>query len=137
MRGVEFLHCELTIEPHFTGYNFLICMDAASSQNGEGNATTRFHFRNCRVGCRVAARRAQQGERMRRIGVLMASAADDPEFQARMVAFQQALALLGWTDGRNLRIDARWARPTRTIFADTPWNSPHLGRRSFWLVLAR
>ena len=55
------------------------------------------------------AARAQQGERMRRIGVLMASAADDPEFQARMVAFQKALAQLGWTEGRNLRIDARWA----------------------------
>ena len=55
------------------------------------------------------AARAQQGERMRRIGVLMASAADDPEYQARMMAFQQALAQLGWTEGRNLRIDARWA----------------------------
>jgi putative ABC transport system substrate-binding protein len=51
---------------------------------------------------------AQQGERMRRIGVLMAAAADDPEYQARMVAFQQGLALLGWTD-RNARIDTRWA----------------------------
>ena len=46
---------------------------------------------------------------MRLIGVLMAAAADDPEYQARIVAFQQALALLGWTDGRNARIDTRWA----------------------------
>ena len=46
---------------------------------------------------------------MRRIGVLMASAADDPEFQARIAAFQQGLAQLGWTDGRNVRIDTRWA----------------------------
>jgi putative tryptophan/tyrosine transport system substrate-binding protein len=53
--------------------------------------------------------RAQQPERVRRIGVLMAAAADDPEFQARLGAFQQALALLGWTDGRNARIDTRWA----------------------------
>jgi putative ABC transport system substrate-binding protein len=52
---------------------------------------------------------AQQSDRMRRIGVLMAAAADDPEFQARLGAFQQALALLGWTDGRNARIDTRWA----------------------------
>jgi putative ABC transport system substrate-binding protein len=55
------------------------------------------------------AARAQQGERMRRIGVLMASAADDLESQARMAAFHQALAQLGWSDGRNVRIDIRWA----------------------------
>jgi putative tryptophan/tyrosine transport system substrate-binding protein len=55
------------------------------------------------------AARAQQGERTRRIGVLMASAADDPENQARMAAFLQGLAQLGWTDGRNVRIDTRWA----------------------------
>ena len=53
--------------------------------------------------------RAQRGERMRRIGVLMASTADDPESQARIAAFAQALKQLGWTDGRNLRIDTRWA----------------------------
>ena len=52
---------------------------------------------------------AQQGERMRRIGVLMPSAADDPEYQARMTAFLQELARLGWLDGRNVRIDTRWA----------------------------
>ena len=46
---------------------------------------------------------------MRRIGVLMASTADDPEFQARIAAFQQGLQQLGWSDGRNVRIDTRWA----------------------------
>jgi ABC transporter substrate binding protein len=45
---------------------------------------------------------------MRRIGVLMPSAADDAEFQARMTAFVEGLAQLGWLDGRNVRIDARW-----------------------------
>ena len=55
------------------------------------------------------AARAQQPERMRRIGVLLPAAADDPEFQARVGAFLQALALLGWTIGRNVRIDTRWA----------------------------
>ena len=54
------------------------------------------------------AARAQQQERVRRIGVLMPSAADDPEFQARMTAFLQGLAQLGWIDGRNVRIDTRW-----------------------------
>src|SRR6266436_2958312 len=53
--------------------------------------------------------RAQQPERVPRIGVLMASAADDSENQARMAAFLQGLAQLGWTDGRNIRIDTRWA----------------------------
>jgi putative ABC transport system substrate-binding protein len=53
--------------------------------------------------------RAQQRERMRRIGVLLPAAADDAEFQARVGAFLQALALLGWTIGRNVRIDTRWA----------------------------
>jgi hypothetical protein len=49
------------------------------------------------------------GEPMRRIGVLMYLAADDAEGQARLAAFAQALKQLGWSDGRNLRIDTRWA----------------------------
>jgi putative ABC transport system substrate-binding protein len=55
------------------------------------------------------AAHAQQSERVRRIGVLMASAADDSENQARMAAFLQSLAQSGWIDGRNVRIDTRWA----------------------------
>ena len=55
------------------------------------------------------AARAQQGEQMRRIGVLMPATADDPEFQARVGAFLQALALSDWTIGANVRIDAHWA----------------------------
>jgi len=55
------------------------------------------------------AARAQQGERMRRIGILLPAAADDAGFQAPFGAFLQALALLGWTIGRNVRIDTRWA----------------------------
>ena len=54
------------------------------------------------------AARAQQ-ERMRRIGVLMNLAADDPEALGRITAFVQGLQQLGWTDGRNVRIIARWA----------------------------
>src|SRR5665811_1701543 len=53
--------------------------------------------------------RAQQPERMRRIGVLMSLAADDRQGQARLAAFVQGLRELGWTDGRNVRIDTRWA----------------------------
>jgi ABC-type uncharacterized transport system substrate-binding protein len=55
------------------------------------------------------AARAQQGERMRRIGVLMPRAANDPESLARIAAFQQGLQQWGWTEGRNVRIDTQWA----------------------------
>ena len=54
------------------------------------------------------AARAQQGEPMRRIGALMSTAADDPEGQARIAAFQQGVQQFGWTIGRNVRIDSRW-----------------------------
>jgi putative ABC transport system substrate-binding protein len=54
------------------------------------------------------AARAQQGERVRRIGVLMNLAADDLEGQARLTAFAQGLQQLGWTDRRNARIEYRW-----------------------------
>src|SRR3982751_312993 len=54
------------------------------------------------------AARAQQPERMRRIGVLLPAAADDAEFQARVGAFLQGLQQAGWTIGRNVRIDTRW-----------------------------
>jgi putative ABC transport system substrate-binding protein len=53
------------------------------------------------------AARAQQGERMRRIGVLMAFDENDPEQKRRLLAFTQALAGLGWTDGRNVRMEPR------------------------------
>jgi putative ABC transport system substrate-binding protein len=56
-----------------------------------------------------SAARAQQGERVRRIGVLLAAAPDDADFQAWVGAFLQTLALLGWTIGRNMRIETRWA----------------------------
>ena len=54
------------------------------------------------------AAHAQQPEQMRRIGVLMNRTADYPEGQASVAAFRQALQQLGWSDGRNVRIDIRW-----------------------------
>src|SRR5262245_59251057 len=62
------------------------------------------------------AAHAQQGERVRRIGVLLPSAADDPEYEARMKAFSERLAQLGWVDGRNIQIEKRWGvgDPERT-----------------------
>jgi len=59
------------------------------------------------AGLPVAAR-AQQAERIRRVGVLY-SGAEDPEGRARTSAFVQGLQQLGWTDGRNLKIEFRWA----------------------------
>ena len=55
------------------------------------------------------AARAQQGERMRRIGVLLPASADDARFQAFVGAFLQELQSLAWSIGRNVRIDTRWA----------------------------
>jgi putative ABC transport system substrate-binding protein len=55
------------------------------------------------------AARAQQSERVRRVGVLMAFPESDPEAQVRVVAFREGLQKLGWTEGRNIRIDTRWA----------------------------
>jgi putative tryptophan/tyrosine transport system substrate-binding protein len=55
------------------------------------------------------ATRAQPAERVRQVGVLMAAATDDPEYQARIAAFLQGLKQLGWTDSSKLRVDTRWA----------------------------
>jgi len=56
------------------------------------------------------AARAQQGDRMKRIGLLMGTDENDPVQKPYILAFTQALAGLGWTDGRNVRIDLRWGR---------------------------
>ena len=61
------------------------------------------------------ASRAQQPERMRRLGVLSALLEDDPESVARRAVFEQALQALGWTAGRNLRIDYRWTGNDRAV----------------------
>src|SRR5262252_3224760 len=57
------------------------------------------------------AARAQQGQRVRRIGVLMGYAESDLEVQAHIAAFREGLQKLGWTEGRNTVIDTRWAAP--------------------------
>ena len=55
------------------------------------------------------AARAQQRERIRRLGVLLPASPDDPDYQTRVSALTQGLAVLGWNIGRNIRIDIRWA----------------------------
>jgi len=61
---------------------------------------------------------SQQAGGMRRIGVLMHTAADDPESQARLAAFQEALQHTGWEGGRNVRIDVRWSTADGQLFTD-------------------
>ena len=63
-----------------------------------------------------AARAQQPAERMRRIGVLMNFPPDDPEGQARVTAFAQALQKLGWTEGGNVRTDTRWAADDADLY---------------------
>ena len=57
----------------------------------------------------LIAARAQQGERVRRVGVLSGLGENDPQGRARIAAFQDELQKLGWTLGRNLELDVRWA----------------------------
>jgi putative ABC transport system substrate-binding protein len=65
------------------------------------------------------AARAQQGEQMRRIAVLMNNAEDNPEGQARSAAFLQGLQARGWTEGKSLRIDWHWTAAMSGAFAAT------------------
>jgi putative ABC transport system substrate-binding protein len=57
------------------------------------------------------ATHAQQGERVRRIGMLIGLAADDTETKTRLAAFRQGMQQHGWNEGRNLQVDYRWAGP--------------------------
>ena len=72
------------------------------------------------------AARAQQGERVRRIGVLTNLAENDAEGQARIAAFVEGLQRLGWTDGGNVRIEIRWGAGT---LARNGFKSDQLERR--------
>jgi putative ABC transport system substrate-binding protein len=89
------------------------------------------------------AARAQQGERMRRIGALMGYAESDSDARAWYAAFRDALQKLGWTQGRNIQVDARWAAPddaesmrrfAMELVALQPWSAP-LGPDSLRLVI--
>ena len=74
------------------------------------------------------AAHAQQGDRVRRIGVLMTFAAGDPVGQARFAAFLQELQQLGRTDGRNVHIDTRWAGSNAGDIRNTRPNWPRSRR---------
>ena len=78
------------------------------------------------------AARAQQPERLRRIGVLMNRAADNPEGQDRLAAFHQGLQELGWGIGRNVRIDTRWSEDNADRSANMPANWSRSRQTSSW-----
>lgn len=61
------------------------------------------------AGAWPLAARAQQPDRVRRIGALMSFAESDPEGQARIAAFRESLRSLGWIEGRNINVEIRWA----------------------------
>jgi putative tryptophan/tyrosine transport system substrate-binding protein len=88
------------------------CATYPARPRRRGDSVKRREFITLLGGAATAwplAARSQQGERMRRIGILMPWAANDPTAKARVGVFQQELQQLGWTDGRNIRIDIRWA----------------------------
>ena len=91
--------------------NNLLCCDLGLGQRMQLAQLKRREFIRL-VGGTVAAwplaARAQQGERMRRIGVLMNTAAENAQGRTGVSALRQVLQQLGWTEGRNLRIDIRW-----------------------------
>jgi putative ABC transport system substrate-binding protein len=74
------------------------------------------------------AARAQQPDRVRRIGVLQAINESDPEGQLRKAPFVRGLQKFGWTEGANVMIDYRWGATTPTAFAFTRPNSPACGQ---------
>src|SRR5262245_64207881 len=84
---------------------------AARRRHRGDRTTTPRHFTTLLAGATAwpLAVRAQQSERMRRIGILTSGAtADDPDGRVRTTAFVQGLQQLGWIDGRNIEIDYRW-----------------------------
>ena len=83
-----------------------ICLQRREFIALSGGAAVGWPFASC----------AQQRERMRRIGVLMNLAADDPESSARLTAFLQGLQQLGWTDGRNIQVEIRWGAGNPDLF---------------------
>ena len=94
MKGPGLLLCKPTPEPRASGKamrrrDFIKAVESSA------------------VACPLPAR-AQQADRVRRVGVLMNRAASDPQGQARVEAFKQGLQQLGWSEGRNVQIDVGW-----------------------------
>jgi len=80
--------------------------------------------------------RAQQSDRPRRIGVMVNGAASDPEMQARVLAFKRGLEQLGWSEGRNINIDTRFADKPN-LYAPLAKELIALGDRMSYLLMRR
>src|SRR5437667_7846224 len=81
-----------------------------SPELGSGHEAARVHHASLRCGAASPlVARAQQSEPVRRVAVLMNTAADDVEGRERISAFLQRLQGLGWTEGQNVHVDTRWA----------------------------
>src|SRR6516162_703945 len=109
--GIPYAHSE-------TGPRSLATGPAIGSPDQRGRS--RMRRREFIAGLGIAAAlpvvtRAQQGDRMLRIGVLIGGSKDDPVTKPRLAAFRQALVELGWAEGRNLRIDSRYASGDRAL----------------------
>src|SRR5262249_45266398 len=87
-------------------------IDLASRRRGDRMRRRDFIARLGTVAAWPVVAHAQQPDRMRRVGFLTASRENDPEAQANSEAFRLELSRLGWMDGRNIRIDYRWAADT-------------------------
>lgn len=83
------------------------------------------------------AARAQQRERVRRIGVLMSAAAEDPEGQARIAAFRQGFQTLGWTEGKTYKSTSAGPEAMATSIANSRRNWSRSHRTSSWPPRAR
>ena len=66
--------------------------------------------------------RAQQPERMRRVGILLAGFTDEPDYKARVAASLKELQQLGWSEGRNVRVEVRFGGAPRRIYAEMSQN---------------
>src|SRR5262245_10683620 len=82
------------------------------------------------------AARAQQGERMRRVGLLMNTTSEESEAQSHVAAFQQGMQENGWSVGRNLRVDLRWGAVTLTSRAATRRSWRRFHRTRWWRLAA-
>jgi hypothetical protein len=108
---MDFVDARFAVPPIESSRGAVVPAEATPSVKTDSFRLGRIHRAPRRHGGTAAwplAARAQQAQRARRIGVLMGSDENDPLAKAVLSAFTQALAGLGWTEGRNVRMDVRW-----------------------------
>jgi putative ABC transport system substrate-binding protein len=108
---MSMIECEKGMNKLKAGQRWSRCATEPARARRRGDRVKRREFITLLGGAAAwpLAARAQQAERMRRIGVLMRGSADDSDEQARLTAFLQGLQEWGWSDGRNVHIEVRWS----------------------------